>query len=61
MKLYTCEKCHYIFRSPLLPYSCPDCGKNNVREATEREKQEYHRNQKILAEEIKMGLYAAMG
>lgn len=59
MKICTCEKCRYTFRYPLLPPACPDCGSHSVRQATEQEKKEFHRNQKILAQEIRMGLYAA--
>ena len=61
MKLCTCEKCRYTFLYPLLPLSCPDCGSHSVRIANDQEKKEYHRNQKILAQEIRMGLYAATG
>lgn len=46
-------------RVPLLPPSCPDCGRKNVRQATKDEIREFHRMQAILAEEIRMGLYAA--
>ena len=60
MKICTCEKCHYTFRYPLLPPACPDCGAKAVRPATEQEKKEYHRNQKILREEINAGLYATV-
>ena len=69
MKICTCESCHYTFRYPSraretraflsLPPSCPDCGRKNVRPATKEEIREFHRMQAILAEEIRMGLYAA--
>lgn len=61
MKICTCESCHYTFRYPIIPPSCPDCGNKNVRMADDKEIREYHRLQKILAEEIRMGLYAATG
>ena len=61
MKICTCTKCRYIFLYPLLPTTCPDCGSHTVRSATEQERKDYHRNQKILAQEIRMGLYAATG
>lgn len=60
MKLCTCDKCKYTFRYPLIPQYCPDCGSHSVRPANEKEKQDYHRNQRILSEEIRMGLYAAV-
>lgn len=61
MKICTCESCHYIFRYPILPPACPDCGKKDVRKATAEEIKEFHRMQVILAEEIRMRLYAATG
>lgn len=61
MKLCTCEKCHYTFLYPLIPSSCPDCGFRAIRPATEKERVDYQKNQKILAEEIRQGIYAAVG
>lgn len=61
MKICICTKCHYAFLYPLLPSQCPDCGSHTVRPANEQEKKDYHRDQKILREEIKAGLYAAAG
>lgn len=61
MKICICESCHYTFRYPILPPSCPDCGKENIRHANKDEIKEFHRMQRILAEEIRMGLYAATG
>ena len=58
MKIYTCDCCRYTFRYPVLPLSCPDCGKHAVRIANNHEVNNYWRDQKILAEEIKAGLYA---
>ena len=59
MKLYTCESCRYIFRYPVIAVRCPDCGKMKIRTANEREMNTYRRDQMILAEEIRMGLYKA--
>ena len=61
MKICICESCHYTFRYPLLPSSCPDCGRKDVRIANEDEVKEFHRLQAILAEEIRTGLYPAAG
>ena len=56
MKICTCEKCRYTFQFPLVPLNCPDCGKENVRIATEKETKDYWKSQEILSEEIKLGL-----
>ena len=61
MRLCTCEACRYIFRYPLIPPRCPDCGKGPVREAAEREIAQYQREQKILEEEIRAGLWGNWG
>jgi len=34
---YTCCKCHYTFPVVGEVNSCPDCGKTEIREATEQE------------------------
>jgi len=34
----TCDNCRYTFCSDSLPLACPDCGSENVREATLEEK-----------------------
>ena len=57
MKICTCENCHFTFRYPLLPLACPDCGKDAVRLATEKEVADYWRMQEIIKEEIRLGLY----
>lgn len=57
MNLYTCKNCRYIFRYPVTAVRCPDCGNRNVRPASEAEKETYRRDQVILAEEIRVGLY----
>ena len=61
MKICTCDSCHYIFMYPLLPLSCPDCGKDAVRPATVEEIKEYWKNQEIIEEEIRMGLIKSVG
>lgn len=61
MKIYKCDCCKYTFRYPLAPVSCPDFGKHEVRAADESEKKSYWHEQKILAEEVWMGLYAVTG
>ena len=61
MKIYRCDCCRYTFRYPLRAQFCPDCGKEAVRNATEAEVRDFHRDQRILAEEIRMGLYATTG
>ena len=60
VKICTCEACRYTFRYPLIPPRCPDCGHAKVREARRNEIKEYHRMQKILAEEIRLGIYGAV-
>ncbi len=61
MHICTCSHCKYTFRYPMIPFHCPDCGKDAVREATEEEIRDYHQMQAILREEIRLGLYAATG
>lgn len=34
---YTCDACRYTFESDKLPDRCPDCGKLQVRRASESE------------------------
>lgn len=47
--IYHCDACHYTFESATLPDRCPDCGKRQfsghsaVREATDKEIDEYKR------------------
>ena len=59
MKICTCEYCRYTFRYPMLPVSCPDCGRKKVRPASEKEVLRYWTEQQILADEIRTGLYTA--
>jgi len=59
MKTCTCESCRYIFRYPLIPLTCPDCGRKAVRLANRKEIKAYRIEQIILAEEIRAGLYGS--
>ncbi len=51
-----CEECRYIFLSPVIPGRCPDCGGRRVRKASARERKEYRHFQKIIREEIRLGV-----
>ena len=55
-KLCFCESCRYMFPSPVIPVRCPDCGGMRVRKASGREMEEYRRFQKIILEEIRLGV-----
>lgn len=57
--LFCCESCHYTFRYPLIPLTCPDCGRKAVRPANRKEIKAYRIEQIILAEEIRSGLYGS--
>ena len=61
MKICTCDSCHYIFMYPLLPLSCPDCGKDAVGPGTVEEVKEYWKSQEIIEEEIRIGLIKSVG
>lgn len=39
--IYACDACRYIFESDEQITQCPDCGKYEVRPATENEVSEY--------------------
>lgn len=41
MKLYACDKCKYLFESEEKVEQCPDCGKFEVRPATQSEIDEF--------------------
>ena len=43
--IYTCNSCRFTFRWTGNIENCPDCGKPAVREATEKEKDDYIKNQ----------------
>lgn len=38
----TCEKCKYTFSAQSQPFSCPDCGSDAVRPATQVEQDWYY-------------------
>ena len=59
MIICKCDSCRYTFRYPILPITCPDCGKRNVRRADKIEIKSYWQDQALIAEEIRAGLYAA--
>ena len=40
--IYTCKSCLYTFMEQDGCGQCPDCGKKNVRQATEKEELEYY-------------------
>ena len=42
--IYTCGGCRFTFRRSGEIENCPDCGKPAVREATDKEKEEYRKN-----------------
>ena len=44
--IYACDSCRFIFEWIGQIDRCPDCGKKNIREADEEEKQEYSNYQK---------------
>lgn len=58
MKTYACPKCRYLFQYSHSPGACPDCGARSIRKATVEEIREYRRIQKILEEDIRMGLWS---
>ena len=43
--IYTCNSCLFTFRRTRKIEECPDCGKQAVREATDKEKDEFKKNQ----------------
>ena len=43
--IYTCNSCRFTFKRSGKIEVCPDCGKLAIREATEKEKDEYRKNQ----------------
>lgn len=56
MNICFCEECRYLFSSALLPGNCPDCGAKKVRYASHKERHEYRHFQKIIKEEIRLGV-----
>ena len=45
MKYYICEACKFQFTQAAEPDRCPDCGKEYVREANEKEIAEFKKLQ----------------
>lgn len=41
MKYFTCKKCRYTFCTDVECERCPDCGKKDIRPATDGVIQEY--------------------
>jgi rubrerythrin len=39
--VYVCERCRFVFERTGVAEACPDCGKPNIREASEEECAEY--------------------
>ena len=50
--IYTCSACMYTFQAESKPELCPDCGKAEVRPATDKERDEYLAN-KALADDAR--------
>lgn len=42
-EVYVCDSCHYLFEADDDIDRCPDCGKQNIRPASEQEQDEYLR------------------
>ena len=51
LNLYTCQVCKYTFENDKLMDNCPDCGKQEIREATTAECECYIRYQKEIGSE----------
>ena len=43
MPIYHCTNCHFTFKREGMVESCPDCGKPDIRPATEAEIEEFQR------------------
>ena len=43
MAVYHCNKCHFTFKREGEVDSCPDCGKPDIRLATDEEIEEFNR------------------
>lgn len=56
MKICYCERCRYMFPSAFIPETCPDCGGKKIRHSNRKEVLEYKRIQKIIQEEIRLGV-----
>ncbi len=40
--IYACDACKFLFKRISDPEQCPDCGKYNIRPATEKEAEEFN-------------------
>ena len=45
--VYICEVCRFLFSRTKPAESCPDCGKEIIREANEAEQKEFERNKEM--------------
>ena len=45
--IYACDNCHFLFSQEAPVDCCPDCGKNNIRQATSDELKEFERRENI--------------
>ncbi len=52
IKYYICDACKFQFTRRTESDRCPDCGKENIREATENEIAEFIRIQEEIQNEI---------
>ena len=41
--IYACDNCHFLFSQEVPADCCPDCGKENIRQATSDEIQEFEK------------------
>ena len=41
--IYKCQKCQFLFSRIEPPTKCPDCGKEHILKANEKEQQEYEK------------------
>ena len=51
MAIYTCDACLFTFERKEEPISCPDCGKERLREATDLETETFEANRASTASE----------
>jgi predicted nucleic acid-binding Zn-ribbon protein len=47
--VYICEKCSFVFERTGEIFSCPDCGRPDIREASEQEDAEYRKTRPAFA------------
>ena len=48
--IYACDACKFLFQRVSEPEQCPDCGKYNIRHATEKEVEEFNNRPKNINE-----------